>query len=233
MKTQFPSQFNQLKTLLDSFNTRELSCNQIDFTIHDDEEHVPVMHFFADPEKLKPEFVCWGEKVADNLILSWIVDEKNIDNVPIAMIDSEQSPVAVVAKSPENFLQILPYGTSMIGSIAQSCLESWAEQEYTDTYFEEYLNNEIKKAGNENDIALNEHLEIAKMYDDTFTLESPKEEIRAELELQGKAYLELINWYKTKGIEISKNPYELVKEAVTSYPNFFDRAIEFGLPFKR
>jgi hypothetical protein len=233
MKTQFPKQLNELKTLLDSFSERELSCDQLNFTLHDEEEHVPVNHFFPDPENVKLEFICWGEKVADNLILSWLVDGKTIENAPIAMIDSEQSPVAVVANSPEDFLKILPYGTSMIGSIAENCLKNWAEQEYSDTYFEEYLNNEIKKASNENDFALNEHLEIAKMYGDTFTLERPKEELRAELEQQGKAYLELINWYKTNGIEIAKNPFTIIKEAVTSYPNFFDRAIELGLPFQK
>lgn len=233
MKKTFPAQFNQLKTLLDSFSERELSCDQLNFIIHDMEEHVPANHFFPDLEKVKNEFVCWGEKVADNLILSWLVNGKSLDEAPIAMIDSEQSPVAVVAKSPEDFLQILPYGTFMIGSIADNCLKSWAEHKFSDTYFEEYLNNEIKKAGNEADFALNEHLEIAKMYGDTFTLERPKEEIRAELEQNGKAYLELINWYKINGIEIAKNPYKLIKEAVELHPNFFDRAIELGLPFQK
>jgi len=233
MKTQYPKQLNELKTLLDSFSERELSCDQLNFTLHDEEEHVPVNQVFPDPENVKPEFICWGEKVADNLIMSWLVDGNTIENAPIAMIDSEQSPVAVVANSPEDFLKILPYGTFLIGSIAEKCLESSAEAKYTDTYFEEFMNNEIKKAGNENDFALNEHLEIAKMYGDTFTLERPKEELRAELELQGKAYLELINWYKTNGIEIAKNPFTIIKEAVTSYPNFFDRAIELGLPFQK
>jgi hypothetical protein len=58
MKTQFPNQLNELKTLLDSFSERELSCDQLNFTLHDEEEHVPVNHFFPDPENVKPEFVC-------------------------------------------------------------------------------------------------------------------------------------------------------------------------------
>lgn len=233
MKTQFPSQLNKLKELLDSFDKRELSTNQLDFTLHDEENHVPITHFFDDPERLKNEFICWGEKVADNLVLSWLVDEKSIDNAPIAMIDSEQSPVSVVAKNPEDFLSMLIYGTSTIGSVAENCLASWAEAEFTDEYFAELLTTSIKKASNENDFAVTEYLNRAQMYGDTHLLERPKEEIRSELLKEGQAFMELLQWYKDNGIKISKNPFILIKEAVTLYPNFFDRAIELGLPFQK
>ncbi len=104
MKTQFPSQLNKLKELLHSFDKRELECKQINFIMHNESNHVPIAHFFSEPERLNNEFICWGEIVADNLILSWLVDGKTINYAPIAMIDSEQSPVSVVAKSPEDFL---------------------------------------------------------------------------------------------------------------------------------
>jgi hypothetical protein len=233
MKIQFPSQFNKLKELLHSFDQRELCCNQINFTLHDEEAHVPITHFFEDADRLKSEFICWGEKVADNLILTWLVEGKSIDNAPIAMIDSEQSPVSVVAKNPEDFLSMLPYGTSAIGSVAENCLASWAEAEFTDEYFAELLTTSTKKASNENDFAVNEYLNIAKMYGDTHLLERPIEEIREEILGEGQAFMELLQWYKDNGIEISKNPFKLIKEAVTLYPNFFDRAIELGLPFQK
>lgn len=233
MKTQFPVQFNVLKALLSSFDQRELTCNQIGFIIHDEESHTPISHFFPEPERLTNEFICWGEKVADNLILSWLVEYKTIDEAPIAMIDSEQSPVSVVAKNPEDFLSMLIYGTSKIGSVAESCLASWAEAEYTDEYFDELLTTSIKKASNENDYAVTEYFNRAQMYGDSHLLERPKEEIRKEVLVEGQAFMELLQWFKDNGIEISKNPFKLIKEAVTLYPNFFDRAIELGLPFQK
>ena len=233
MQTNFPSQFNELKTLLSSFDKLEFPCNQIGFIIHDEESHTPITHFFPEPERLTIEFICWGEKVSDNLILSWLVGGKSIDNAPIAMIDSEQSPVSVVAKNPEDFLSMLIYGTSTIGSVAESCLASWAEAEFTDEYFDELLTTSIKKASNENDYAVTEYLNRAQMYGDTHLLERPKEEIRKEVLVEGQAFMELLQWYKDNGIEISKNPFKLIKEAVTLYPNFFDRAIELGLPFQK
>lgn len=233
MPTIFPSQFKTLDSLLKSFNQRELNYDQIGFIIHEEQDHVPVEHFFPEPETIENEFICWGEKVADNLILSWLVDGKTLDNAPIAMIDSEQSPVSVVAKCPEDFLSMLIYGTSTIGSVAENCLASWAEAEFTDEYFEELLTTSIKKASNENDFAVTEYLNIAKMYGDTHLLERPIEEIREEVLREGQAFMELLQWYKDNGIEISKNPFKLIKEAVTLYPNFFDKAIELGLPFQK
>lgn len=35
------------------------------------------------------------------------------------------------------------------------------------------------------------------------------------------------------GFEIVKTPFTIIKEAVTNYSNFFDRAIELGLPFQK
>jgi hypothetical protein len=233
MKTQFPSQLNKLKELLDSFDKRELECKQINFIMHNESNHVPIAHFFPEAERLNNEFICWGEKVADNLILSWLVDGKTIDDAPIAMIDSEQSPVSVVAKNPEDFLSMLIYGTSTIGSLAESCLASWAEAEFTDEYFAELLTTSIKKASNENDYAVTEYLNRAQMYGETHLLERPKEEIRSEKLREGEAFMELLQWYNDNGIDISKNPFKLIKEAVTLYPNFFDRAIALGLPFQK
>lgn len=233
MPTIFPSQFKNLHSLLKSFDQREFNYEQLGFIIHEEKDHVPVEHFFPEPEKIENEFICWGEKVADNLVLSWLVDDKTIDEAPIAMIDSEQSPVSVVAKCPEDFLSMLIYGTSTIGSVAENCLESWAAAEFTDEYFEELLTTSIKKASNENDFAVTEYLNIAQMYGDTHLLERPKEEIRSEVLLKGQAFMDLLQWYKDNGIEISKNPFKLIKEAVTVYPGFFDRAIELGLPFQK
>lgn len=238
MKTQFPSQLNKLKELLDSFDKRELSTNQLDFTLHDEENHVPITHFFEDPERLKNEFICWGEKEGGNLILSWLVDGKIIDNAPIAMIDSEQSPVSVVAKNPEDFLSMLPYGTYYIGSIAAEMSSKWLEEnKYTDEYFKKLITKLKNIAEQTGECAVMEYLEIVEMYKqngyDLKEIERPIEEVRNQGLLEGIAYLELLQWYKDNGIEISKNPFKLIKEAVTLYPNFFDRAIELGLPFQK
>lgn len=105
------------------------------------------------------------------------------------------------------------------------------EEKYTDEYFQKQLTKKIIKASNEDDFAVTEYLNIAKMYGDTHLLERPIEEIREKVLSEGKAYCELIQWYKDNDIVISKNPFMLIKEAVELYPNFFDRAIELGLPF--
>jgi hypothetical protein len=245
MKTQFPKQFKEFKTLLDSFSERELNCDQIDFTIHDDEEHVPITHFFQDPEKLKSEFVCWGEKVADNLVLSWLLDGKNLDEAPIAMIDSEVSPVSVVALNPDDFLSMLPYGTRAIGSIAETyswCLQKpeYAEEslsQYTDEYFQNQLTKRINSAKNKGEEAIRAYLENVEMYKtngyNLAEIERPIDEVKAEGLKEGLAYLELLNWYESNQFTIAKNPFLLIKEAIDRYPNFFDRVIELGLPFQK
>lgn len=116
---------SQLTSLFQYSQNHDLSFLDINLSIDKEDllSHFNLKNLNSD------EFVIWGELTADNIILSWCKDNIHIDIAPIAIIDSEASPVSVIADNPIDFIKLLPLSLRRITSITNAILRNESDQD--------------------------------------------------------------------------------------------------------
>ena len=99
---------------------------EYDFNFLKDEPVIELLGDFA-----KQKLSAFGEHASESVISFYSnVPGSPVDEVPVAWLDSEESPCPVVSKNLKDFLSVLPYGMGFVYTVAAVIEENMNDEKY-------------------------------------------------------------------------------------------------------